>query len=305
MLEVEIVEFDRSLKKAVRDLCPNPSELCEEHAKQLLSEHEDVLLRAFQGTTLVLALVNLDHRFMWAAGVGDSSVALSTISAAGKRSAELLCKHHTFKDPQEYYRTVMAHHSSEKVVVDYDNRLLGLLRMSRAIGDLPFKMERAYMQNLFRYLPEYEPENMALFAEKIVNPPYITAKPSVRFVDLETVWRQDPVILLFTDGVDNIVDGSIVFSPGVSSGVPPHDVVAALLPGSSFDSRVSNTLGHPVEPEWGPAVGNVAVDVLGNLLGGSNEERLEMSLDLERLRGPTPVFHIDDVTIMVALLTTA
>ncbi|KAL7279103.1 hypothetical protein ACG7TL_006941 [Trametes sanguinea] len=304
MFEVEIVKFDHTLKRAVRELCPDPREISKEKAEQLLWDHEDVFLRAFQGTTLVLALVNLDYHFMWAAGVGDSSVALSTTNADGKRSVELLCKHHTFSDPQEYYNTIMAHHSSEKDVVDYDNRLLGMLRMSRAIGDLPFKMDRAYTRHLFQYLPNYHPQSLTRLVERVVSPPYINAKPSVRFVDLEVVWQQDPVVLLFTDGVDNIVDGSQVFTPGVASGVSPHDVVSALLPGASFDSSVSRILGHPVEQRWGGDVENMAVDILGNLLGGTNAERLEMVLDRQRLQAPTPIFNIDDVTIMVACVAT-
>ncbi|KAJ2977069.1 hypothetical protein NUW54_g11467 [Trametes sanguinea] len=168
MFEVEIVEFDRTLKRAVRELCPNPRELSKEQAEQLLLDHEEIFLRAFQGTTLVLALINVDLHFMWAAGVGDSSVALSTTNTAGSRSVELLCKHHTFTDPQEYYRTIMAHHSSEQNVVDHDNRLLGLLRMSRAIGDLPFKMERAYTRHLFQYFPDYNPQSLARLAEKVM-----------------------------------------------------------------------------------------------------------------------------------------
>ncbi|OSD06435.1 hypothetical protein PYCCODRAFT_1474585 [Trametes coccinea BRFM310] len=198
----------------------------------------------------------------------------------------------------------MAHHSSEKDVVDYDNRLLGMLRMSRAIGDLPFKMDRAYTRHLFQYLPNYHPQSLTRLVERVVSPPYINAKPSVRFVDLEVVWQQDPVVLLFTDGVDNIVDGSQVFNPGVASGVSPHGIVSALLPGASFDSSVSRILGHPVEQRWGGDVENMAVDILGNLLGGTNAERLEMVLDRQRLQAPTPIFNIDDVTIMVACVAT-
>ncbi len=73
-LKEHIERFDRDIGEALKDICPNPEDLTEADARELIARHMDVVVRAFQGTTLALALVNLDHRFMWAAGVGDSTV---------------------------------------------------------------------------------------------------------------------------------------------------------------------------------------------------------------------------------------
>lgn len=70
----EIEAFDTHLGDAVREICPRPEDLTEEQARLLISEHKDILERAFYGTTMAFALINPDERFMWAAGVGDSSV---------------------------------------------------------------------------------------------------------------------------------------------------------------------------------------------------------------------------------------
>ncbi len=74
LIQKEIMKFDNDLGDAVRNICPRPEELTEQQARRLIAEHQEVLERAFHGTTMALALINVDQRFMWAAGVGDSTV---------------------------------------------------------------------------------------------------------------------------------------------------------------------------------------------------------------------------------------
>ncbi|KAI0360006.1 protein serine/threonine phosphatase 2C [Trametes cingulata] len=305
MLRYEILKFDRSIGRALEKICPLPQDLDEQQARRLIREHEEIIERAFQGTTLSMAIVNLEHRFMWAAGVGDSTIGLSTVDADGKRHAERLCELHSFRNPREFYRVIMAHTSAEKDIVDRKNKLLGWLSMSRAIGDFPLKMDGAYARHLFRFLPADGYQSLADFAKRVVTPPYLTAEPSVRFVDLQAVWENDPVLLLYTDGVDDIVDGSLVFTPGVHSGADPLDVASSLL-SETADPRVEAILGHRVEPLWSQEEtrSNKAVDILGNLLGGTNAERLTMVMDEHLLTADTgQLFQIDDVSIVVAYLS--
>lgn len=74
LLKNEIVMFEKHLADGVRDVCPHPEQLTEEQARHLIKEHRDILERAFSGTTMAAALINVDEHFMWAVGVGDSSV---------------------------------------------------------------------------------------------------------------------------------------------------------------------------------------------------------------------------------------
>lgn len=74
MIADTIEDFDRQIGDALRDICPRPEELTEEEARRLIADHKDIVERAFSGTTVALALVNFDEQFMWAAGVGDSTV---------------------------------------------------------------------------------------------------------------------------------------------------------------------------------------------------------------------------------------
>lgn len=169
------------------------------------------------------------------------------------------------------------------------------------------KLHSSYLANLFQYLPRYERHcPFAKYAPKILTPPYITSEPSVRFTDLHSVWRPDSKIFLFTDGVDNLVDGWLVFKPREHSGADPVDVVSALLAGDQVDPRIEEILGHKVVPRWSGQENNRATDVLGNLLGGEDVERLEMVTDLNRLDDQVGwPFHIDDTSIIVWHITDA
>lgn len=147
MLKREIVRFDWSIGRGVTDVCPDPRTLTEEDELRLVAQHREAFKVAMHGTTLSVAVVDFANRVMWAAGVGDSTIgepavvilnvgahrgtALSTIDSAGVRRAERLCEIHNFKNPREYYRTIMCHHHSEKDIVSVNNSLLGCIGMSR------------------------------------------------------------------------------------------------------------------------------------------------------------------------------
>ncbi|KAI0649372.1 hypothetical protein C8Q79DRAFT_1065762, partial [Trametes meyenii] len=124
LFKSEIESFDQSIGDALRKICPRPWELSEEQARELIEKHEDVVERAFSGTTLACTLVNIELRCVWAAIVGDSSIGLSVIDVDGTSQGQRLCDVHSFKDPKEYFRAVMAHPYIEQPLFESD-RLLG------------------------------------------------------------------------------------------------------------------------------------------------------------------------------------
>jgi pyruvate dehydrogenase phosphatase len=125
----------------------------------------------------------------------------------------------------------------------------------------------------------------------------------VKYIDLKPFRDRDPVLLLFSDGIDNLVDGCVVFHPGASCKEPPSAVVGALL-GKKIDPRMENILGHQVESRWDGCGGNRAIEVLGNLLGGTDVERLLMTTDPPPLPDPDYAdFYIDDTSIIICDLS--
>ena len=135
-----------------------------------------------------------------------------------------------------------------------------------------------------------------------MTPPYLIVEPPVRFIDLQPHCEAeaDPIVILFSDGVDCLVDGCFNFSPDVHRKSNPCQVVAALLQ-DDVDPFVEEALEHKVELRWTGPNGNKAVDVLGNLLGGTNVDKLKMVMDQEILvdRTATSGFYIDDVSIII------
>lgn len=251
-------------------------------------------------------------------GVDSLCLGLSYIGRDGRPKGQRLCRMHTFKDRQEYFHATMVHPGSEQPLFDWEDRILGWQTVARgmvsslrcwliptdmsssAIGNFSMKFPAPYLANLFRYLPSMEKWNFDTIIAKIKTPPYIVCSPSVRFTDLQPVWRRDSKIFLFTDGVDNLVDGWLVFKPRQHSGADPIDVVSALL-ANPIEPRIAEILGHQVIPRWSGPENNRATDVLGNLLGGANIQRLEAVTDLERLNDEKSdwPFHIDDTSIIV------
>ncbi|KAI0360004.1 protein serine/threonine phosphatase 2C [Trametes cingulata] len=300
LLKREIQEFDKSIGDALQQICPRPWELTEEQARHLIQEHEEVIQRAFSGTTVALAIINLNQRFMWAVGVGDSTVGLCTVDSEGNTSGRRLCEMHTFKDPQEYFRAVMAHSYAEQPLFDHNDRILGWIAVARAIGDFALKLSAAYTAHLFQYLPGLSGDPpLSAYVPRILTPPYIISEPSVRFTDLQPFWDTGSKIFLFTDGVDNLVNGQYVFTPEQQSKADPVDIVAGLL-AERIDPRIDELLGHQTIPRWSGPENNRASDVLGNLLGGQDIERLEMVTDMTRLEARTGwPFHIDDTSLIV------
>ncbi|KAI0359987.1 protein serine/threonine phosphatase 2C [Trametes cingulata] len=309
MLQKEVVELDNAIGQAITKICPDPTKPSAEEARQLYEQHRKAFLRATQGTTLTMALIAVDDwdSFMWAAGVGDSTIALSTVDQSGKRRAEQLCIRHTCKDPREFCRVTVTHPATEKDIIDSQHKLLGWRTLSRAIGDFPLKMDGAYTRYLFEHASTgHRRIPFCRFEHKILTPPYLTAEPQVRFIDLKPFRGQDPILLLYTEGIETIVDGSLVFTPGRHSGADPPEVLSSLLSSvlsDKVDDRVEEILGHNIEPRWSGGANNVAIDMLGNLLGGISPGRLEMVLDEGRLKAKDNGFWIPDTSLMVARLS--
>ncbi|KAI0368706.1 hypothetical protein BV20DRAFT_1053886 [Pilatotrama ljubarskyi] len=203
-LRHEIVHFDAQIGKAVKAA---------------------FFARAFEGTTLALAWINLDLWLMRAAGMGE---ALSWRDRHSIHRGERVCDLHTFKHPREYFGVIMTRASSENNMIDRYDKALGWLSLSRAIGDHCLKMHDLFLDYLFQYLPSKRSLPFSSIVGRVISPPYISAEPSIRFADLDIIWALDRTIVLFTDGVDNLVDGSLMCTSKVSSAADPAKIVSAL-----------------------------------------------------------------------------
>jgi pyruvate dehydrogenase phosphatase len=168
-----------------------------------------------------------------------------------------------------------------------------------AIGDFSFKFHSSFLTQLFSYLPSTATSYYIPGVTKhSKTPPYVIAKPSLRYIDLQPFRARNPILLLFTDGVDNLVSGRFVFHPATPCTEEPSAIVGALL-GDKVGSHVEATLGHGVESKWRGCDSNRAIEVLGNLLGGTDTGRLSQTMDPTMLSNADDAeFYIDDTSII-------
>ncbi|KIM75627.1 hypothetical protein PILCRDRAFT_13408 [Piloderma croceum F 1598] len=184
LLSEEIERFDREIGEAVTTLCKDPRKLMEAQARLLVEKHAETLSRAYHGTTLTFALINLTREGLWVAWVGDLTVSLSCTNPDGTRSGEKLLDLHTPTTPSEYFRVSMSHPAAEQDIFSGD-RLLGTLSMTRAIGNFLLRFHSSLTQ-LFSYLPTTASSSYISGITKYSKtPPYVIAKPSLRYINLQ------------------------------------------------------------------------------------------------------------------------
>jgi pyruvate dehydrogenase phosphatase len=167
------------------------------------------------------------------------------------------------------------------------------------------KFHSSFLTQIFSYLPTTASASYIPGITKYSKtPPYVIAKPSLRYINLQPFRERNPILLLFTDGVDNLVSGTFD-SKAMPRKDDPSDVVGALL-GDKVGSRVKGILGHEVEPRWHGCNGNRAIEVLGNLLGGTDVGRLSETMNPPTFTDANAAeIYIDDTSIIVCDISRA
>ncbi len=169
------------------------------------------------------------------------------------------------------------------------------------IGDYPLKMHAAYSRHLFRYLSILGSPSMRNHTiRRIRTPPYVTADPSVCFVDLQAFWDQKPIIMIYSDGVDTLINQCRYLNPFRETDIIPARAISVLLQ-DEVDDDVEELLGYGIDLHWSGGESNRAVDVLGNLLGGTDTSTLQLVLDQSLLadRTVSPSLYIDDTSLIL------
>lgn len=110
--------------------------------------------------------------------------------------------------------------------------------------------------------------------------------------------------MVYSDGVDNLVNECTYLHPHCATDIIPSRAVAVLLQ-DEVDRAVPELLGHGIDLRWSGDLDNRAVDVLGNLLGGTNTRMLRMVTDQQLLadRAACPRLYIDDTSLVLGFLT--
>ena len=115
--------------------------------------------------------------------------------------------------------------------------------------------------------------------------------------------KLSPILVLYTDGVDAIINGADLFRQENPCRHDPAKVMGKLL-GDGIDERfMQDVFDHEVELNWHDKE-NRAVELLGNILAGRDPERLMQVLNPELLSDyDEKDIYVDDTTIIVCPLT--
>ncbi|KAK0466550.1 protein serine/threonine phosphatase 2C [Armillaria novae-zelandiae] len=290
LLRQKIEDFDEDIGDAVKNLCSDPLALSYPEAQDLVDANRDVFQRAFSGSTLALALIDEERNNLWVAGLGDSTVALACEDQNQTGYSEALLTVHNTRTPKEYLNIAMMHPSEEKDTVMEDGLLLGVVPYTRCLGEYALKLPAGFSMELFFKLPRGQRPRSYWDGVRHYNvtPPYVLNAPGIRHIDLAPLRQYKATLVLYTCGVDAIVNSHTRRTRKQNK--PDPAAVVGTLVGSRLDeASIQETLNHGAELSW---TGNRATELLGNLMAGTSAELFAKFL------GPGRNDRMPDTTIL-------
>ncbi|CAE6540199.1 unnamed protein product [Rhizoctonia solani] len=282
------VSFDNTMIQPVLQLFPDPNALASMPAEKLeamINDHASggenykKIILAMRGTTAVVALVDSSRQNLWVAGVGDSRAVLGIQRPDGSWLARDLVAQHNGGNESELQAIRDAH--PEEPEITLKNRVLGAIAVTRALGDVAFKVPSVYTREVFlRAKPGFRVHSsVEAFTERNLTPPYMSAIPDVVHVNLAGDSQGTPrFLLLMSDGV---VDDHVVHIRGEKEEVSIQRWVETVGARLSKDQTTGEA-------------SNLAFSVLREVYNGSNEAHLSAFLTLE-----SESKWLDDTSIQV------
>ncbi|CDO76720.1 hypothetical protein BN946_scf184796.g14 [Trametes cinnabarina] len=239
--------------------------------------------RAFGGTTALVTLVDPTKSHLWVANVGDCIAVMGQKDAAGNWRGTVINSIHNGSNPGELERIRSEH--PEEADCTWNDRVLGFLAPTRAIGDAWLKLPAVYAELVFKHLNAewLSAEVMEAHVPRIRTPPYLSSKPDVYHVRLQKEGslpsradaRSPRILILCSDGLSDLYDGY------------------------SFQDMAdewTQVVGRELDSNAGPGIErkNLALSLLREAIGGSDAQLVSRNLTVEMEER-----WMDDTTIVV------
>ncbi|KAG2361330.1 phosphatase 2C-like domain-containing protein [Suillus spraguei] len=283
VLRSAVRHLDQSIRAELLDFLPhdhlvkiNDIQL-NQHISHRYSEWSAISTRCTQGSTVLLALSDPLKKNVWILNLGDSIAVLGSRSSSGKWSAMIVNSVHNCNNPSES-RRIQQEHPSEQACVR-DNRVLGYLAPTRALGDTWLKVPSVYTRRAFAlHLQDWlSPRQVAQYAGRILTPPYISDLPEVYHHSLD-ISQHETFLILSSDGLQDLYDN--------------HDTQ---LSGQEMADCWVGLVGHHMHSTTDMDLqSNLALRLLRDAIGGDNAELVSRNLTLEMEDK-----WMDDITILV------
>lgn len=272
-------KISKELEDSLGSLDDKISNVALEDVKAILSGHSMTgdmrsrILTALEGACALTAVVRQEDMFV--ANTGDCRVVLGQNEGGKKWTALPLTVDQNAKNPDEVKRLLAAHPGEESTTI-LAGRVLGGLMPFRTFGDVDYKWEKKYLENLVPLPPVYK------------SPPYVTAEPVMSHHKL---LKTNKFLILASDGFWERVSNKRAVN-----------IVAEVLANNSQQRKklpiFKRYFGKKERSDPCCSCENVATTLLWHALGGTeaNVSRL-LQLDPKFRRG-----YRDDITIIVVYL---
>ncbi|KAJ6488036.1 protein serine threonine phosphatase 2C [Mycena sanguinolenta] len=162
------------------------------------------VLRARTGTTAIVALIDPKNS-IHVASLGDCDAVLGTKNEEGWQST-ILSARHNCANANEVARIKSEHPTEPECVNSETSRTLGLIAVTRAMGDMLFKLPAVYTERVAPLsLPPIHPNyDLKGLAMRNITPPYLSNTAEVAHLSLP---QSDAprLLIIASDGLINIL----------------------------------------------------------------------------------------------------
>ncbi|KAG1730242.1 phosphatase 2C-like domain-containing protein [Suillus paluster] len=287
-VEGPIYDFDEAMKRDLLEIFPEgideiaamPHAMIKARVNDQCSGglNHTKALRCMRGSTIILALLDPTKKHLWVLNLGDGVAVLgSRRDASSPWNTSILSDNHNGNNPSEADRIRQQHPDEPECI--FDDRVLGNIAVTRAVGDHAFKLPAVYTEKIFLNVePGFRvPAAIESFIPRNLSPPYVSNLASVRYVNLHVQSSCDYFILMCSDGlVDLYMDDP--------------DRAESL---TSLVQRWVEIVGGVVRNDIQEAM----LRLLRHALGAEDIDSVSRMLTVEM-----PVTYMDDTTIVLQVL---
>ncbi|KZT35436.1 protein serine/threonine phosphatase 2C [Sistotremastrum suecicum HHB10207 ss-3] len=229
-------------------------------------ENHYKVMKAIRGSTALLSLVDPKRENLWVANLGDCQAVLASQDESSLWKAKLLTQNHNGDNENEVARVESEHTGEHEAILN--QRVLGAIAVTRALGDHEFKLPAVYTKRIFLSAdPGFRVHSRVEdFIARSHTPPYLSNVADIHHQKLK---ETDKFILLCSDGLTDLYRGQ-------PEG--PTEWIKAITDGDRKET-------------------NRALRVLRAAIGGDDNEVVSRHMTLELMSR-----WMDDTTIVVHTL---
>ncbi|EGO01335.1 hypothetical protein SERLA73DRAFT_179498 [Serpula lacrymans var. lacrymans S7.3] len=206
-----IIDYDNQILSDFLDLFPGGVEalqlLSDDEIKSIVNDFDSggknniKVLRCMRGSTLLFSLRDPSGGNLWVASLGDCQAILGRKDSTGLWHSSVLSSDHNGHDIDESDRVQREHPGEQDCIMN--DRVLGAIAVTRALGDHEFKIPAVYTRRVFlNTQPGFRvSSNVLEFIARNKTPPYLSNEADVRHVDMKSLDNTESFLILCSDGL--------------------------------------------------------------------------------------------------------